>query len=689
MQKLTHQILASLIFFAPGFLASSHALILAQITTATISGTAKDATGAVLPGATVTVRNTETGLVRISITDDEGRYRATLLPVGSYQVEIELAGFQREIRSGIQLTMGREAIVDLTLKVGEVTESVTVSSEAPLVETTSSSLGGLIDDRQIRNMPLNGRSIGQLTALEVGVTISRASTTPESSFNIGGARRYQTKILMDNSDISSLNNEMPTSVAGVFLGVEAVREFKVQVNNFSSEFGGSGGVVSAVTRSGTNAFHGSLLEFHRNSAFDARNFFNPQGAPPPFKRNQFGASLGGPIKKDKMFFFVNYEGLRDRENNFTINNVPTELAKQGILPPNRTVQVHSNIKPYLALLPPPNGRDNGDGTGEYVASVKTPANDDFFMARIDYNFSTKDSLYSRYSIDDAIKSTPTNPATINRVNRSRSQYFVLEETRILTPTLLNAFHVGFNRSGGSGPCEQLVSIPSSLDLIPGRPFATSGGFLMNALNITALVGCNTALRTDAFNVYEYGDNVSWNKGRHSLKSGLLVKNLRYHVTNYTEYGGVYTFTTMERLLTGRPNAFRSVFPDTDATRSWRQTLYGFFVQEDFQVKRNLTFNLGLRYEFTTSPIEVHGRSARLLRPSDPGPTVLGRGAYVETSKKDFAPRLGFAWDPKGSGKLSIRGGFGIFFEPLMPYAYGYSPGVRMAPFFRRASISNP
>ncbi|MBI3940710.1 MAG: TonB-dependent receptor [Acidobacteria bacterium] len=672
------------------FFAAGNLLIRAQLTTAAVSGNARDASGAVVPGATVTVKNTDTGMLRTLITDDEGRYLATQLPLGHYEVAIELVGFQREVRSGIQLSVGREAIVDFALKVGEVTETVTISSEAALVETTTSSLSGLVDDRQIRALPLNGRSLESLAALEPGVTLARGQAG-QNQFNIGGARANQSKYLLDGSDIVSVGGVTPGSVAGVLLGVEAIREFKVLVNNFSAEFsGGSGGVVSAVTRSGTNEFHGSAFEFVRNSALDARNFFDARGAPPPFKRHQFGFSLGGPIRKDQTFFFVNYEGLRDRLTNTAISNVPTAQARQGILPRSQ-VTVNSASASYLKLVPLPNGRDLGDGTGEFIGEQKIPADDNYFMLRIDQNFSAKDSLYARYSFDDATKNQTFVPLVLGRLDESRRQYFTLEETRIFSPRVLNSLRLGYNRSAAGGACYHLIDIPSSLNLVPGKRFGTGGGFNMTTFGFIGLTACAIPAQLDRYNVYELAESVTWNTGRHSFKTGALVKNIRDNNTNSATESGEYTFNTLESFLTGRPTLFRVPFPDADASRSWRQTLYGFYVQDDFKLKVNLTLNLGLRYEFVTGPLEAHGRSARLLKRLDAATTVLGLRAFVETSKTDFAPRVGFAWDPSGKGKMSFRGGFGLFFEPVMPYMYAgaAAAGVRQPPFFRRANLPNP
>ena len=365
----------------------------AQLTTGTISGTVRDDTGAVLARVEVAVKNVETGISRTVVTDDRGRYQAPNLSLGSYEIQARLSGFQSTIRSGITLAVGQEAVIDFTLKVGDVTQTVEVQAEAPVIETTSSAVAGVVEGRQIRDLPLNGRSFEELAILQPGVTMARVGQKGFTGgngqkINVAGARTYSSSFLMDGTDIKDMWGETPSSVAGVSLGVDTVLEFKVLVNNYSAEYGSSaGGVVTAISRSGTNGIHGSVFEFLRNSALDARNFFDldprrplVRSSPPPFKRNQFGVTLGGPIRKDKTFYFGSYEGLRQRLATTSFTNVATASAREGNLPTGR-VEVVSAMVPYLKLLPLPNGRDNRDGTGEFFGPIRTPDNENYFMGR--------------------------------------------------------------------------------------------------------------------------------------------------------------------------------------------------------------------------------------------------------------------------------------------------------------------
>ncbi|MBI3940424.1 MAG: TonB-dependent receptor [Acidobacteria bacterium] len=630
-------------------------------------------------------------------TCDEGRYRAPNLALGSYEVQAQLAGFRTGVRSGITLTVGREAIVEITLGVGELTEKVVVSGEAPLVETTSASVSGLIDEKTIQDLPLNGRSLEQLIQFQPGVTLSRAaggggatggtvSLNGTANVNVGGARIYQNSYLLDNTDVNDTLSYTPGSVAGNFLGVDAIREYKVLVNSYSAEYGrAAGGIVSAVTRSGTNEVHGSAFEFYRNSTMDARNFFDPKSDPPPFWRHHFGFTLGGPVRKNQTFFFGNYEGLREDLSTTQVTNVPTAAARQGVLP-TRTVQVHPAIRPYLALLALPNGRDNGDGSAQFLGAGNKKTHEDYFMLRIDHNLSSAHSLFGRYTLDDTDIYDPQAMGNFASTPRSRNQYFTLEEKTIVSQALLNTLRFGLNRSVSSFHCSQLVDIPSTLDIVPGRSFGTGGQ--MTITGIATLGSCNL-IRDYHLNVYEYSEDLNYAHGRHSMKTGALVKNLRSNQTSWASYSGEYSFSGLQNFLLGVPRLYRALFPGADPVRTWRQTLYGFYYQDDFKVKSNLNLNLGLRYEFITAPIEVFGRSARLLNDLDAQTTVLGRGAFVETSKKGFQPRIGFAWDPFKNGKTAVRGGIGTFVEPILPFVYAFVAGARQPPFYRRASITDP
>jgi len=348
-------VLLSFVLF--GFVAGP----LAQGTTGSILGVVQDQSQAVLPGVTVTATSIETNQSRTAISDDEGRYRLALLPVGPYEVQAELTGFSTEVRRPITLTIGSEAVVDFTLSIGALTERVVVTGEAPLVETSSAVTAGLVDDKKIRDLPLNGRDFVQLALLQEGVVTSTKILRGQAGnsgipLSLAGTRVHQSTFLLDGTDIRGSRGTVPAGVGGQVSGVESVKEFKVITGAFSAEYGRfTGGVITAVTKSGTNALHGSLYEFHRNSALDARNFFdrdpiNPtqRSDVPAFKRNQFGFSLGGPIVPNKTFFFGSFEGLRERLSETNIANVPSLAARNdehvaGFFPPPRTTTSRNRV----------------------------------------------------------------------------------------------------------------------------------------------------------------------------------------------------------------------------------------------------------------------------------------------------------------------------------------------------------
>jgi hypothetical protein len=369
-------------------------------TAATISGTVKDATGAVLPGASIVILNEDTGISLSLESDSAGRFSAPALTLGRYRVTASLEGFQSEARSGIVLTVGREAVVNFDLQVGTVAQTLEVIGEAPLVQTTNSTLEGLVDDKKIRDLPLNSRSFLDLALLQSGVVLSRAASSNTgmgTQLSISGARPNSNVFKLDGTDITDMFQKGIASTTTVSLGVEGIREFSVLTHNFSAEYGkASGGVVNAVTRSGTNRLSGSAFEFLRNDNLDARNFFDrePVGKP-EFKRNQFGFSLGGPIIRDRSFFFGNYEALRDRLGRTSFSNVPTSAARQGIV---RGVQVTPQspfTMRYMSLfpLPTPGGLDNGDGTAQFISTSHTTTNQNYVTVRGDHKFSDSDSFF--------------------------------------------------------------------------------------------------------------------------------------------------------------------------------------------------------------------------------------------------------------------------------------------------------
>lgn len=656
----------------------------AQVTTATILGTVKDTTGAVIPGASIAIKNLDTGMTRTLVTDDQGRYHAPNLSLGNYEVQASLAGFQTEVRSGVVLTVGREAVVDFTLKVGEITEKVMVLGEAPLVETTKSGIAGLVESKQIKDLPLNGRDFIQLSTLHAGVVSVRTGDSNQSrgfgvKLSIGGARPSQNRFLLDGSDINDTAGATPGSAAGVMLGVDTLREFQVLTNAYSAEYGKSaGGVVIAVTRAGTNEFHGTAFEFHRNDNLDARNFFD-RGDPPEFKRNQFGFSFGGPIAKDRSFFFGSYEGLRERLG-------VTRIARVPDLSVRNSPRISPIIAPYLNLYPLPNGRSFGRGIAEFITTESDATNEDFATVRVDHKFSDSNNLFGRYSFDDAERTRPDSMQLFVNSQSSRYHYLTVEDTHIFSPRLLNTARFAYNRNTTGDINITTREIDRSLFFVPSHP--QFGGIVVAGL--TELSGGGSGFSPRIFRNINVDvlESITYTLGSHSLKIGFGLT--RYHNNNDAPFrpGGRYQFDSIDDLLQARASRLESMVPGvSDPLRKWRQWLFGMYVQDDWKATPHLTINLGLRYEFITVPEEADGKSANLRNVPFSTESTVGP-PFDNPSLKNFAPRIGFAWSPGDDGRLAIRAGFGIFYDQILSQ-YMILAGSRVPPFWVQANPRNP
>jgi hypothetical protein len=674
---------------------------LAQTTTGTISGTVKDSSGLVLPNAQIEVLNQDTGITRAMQSDAAGRYSAVLLPLGNYKVTAQVQGFQTEARDGIVLTVGREAVVDLTMSVGSTTSTVEVHAEATLINTTSAEIQGLVSGEQIRELPLNGRSYNDLALLNPGVIYNNKTGGSSSDgygvrMSVNGARANNNLFLIDGT-MTNDTSQTAGTVNADSLGVEGIREFVILTHNYSAEFGHSaGGVVNAVTRSGTNQFHGSLYEFLRNSAVDARDFFQT-GPVAPFRRNQFGGAIGGPVKKDKLFFFSNYEGFRQSlAIPSPASSVPNADARKGNIPcaitnlpcNASTGFAHVVISPtqqkYLNLYPLPNGPDNGDGTGVFNFNAKQPIVENYNMERVDLHISDKDNFYARYIYDPSNRLRFTANIGFWSTQDNANNYFSqIGETHIFSPNAVNDFRAAFNRTFRGttiGPVNPLVAslITPDMSFVPGLPL----GRMPNSV-LPTLGNLNATPAINLQNLFEEGDTFTLVHGRHSFKFGFDLQRIQ---VNQFSGGGTrvsWTFGQaagvggLQSFLAGQPSSLDAgtVIGTTSlGTLSlqnfgWRQWLPSWFIQDDWKVTSRLTLNLGLRHEFYTDLREVNGHSGTLVNLTDTASTI---GLPFHTAKMNFAPRFGLAWDPTGSGKTAIRFGLGIYFNQVSRQEAGAS-----------------
>jgi hypothetical protein len=639
-------------------------------TTAAISGTATDASGAVIVGAQVTIHNNETDLVRTVQTNEAGRYFAPALPPGQYSVTAAATGFEKVTHPDIVLTVGRELVLDFSMRLGGVTEKVEVTSQPSQVETTTSSLSGLVDSQRIRALPLNGRSFDQLIFLQPGVNVATAAgSSPNQGrgvkFSVAGGRLTSNYFLLDGTDINDSQNFTPGGAGGQLPGIEAIREFQVITHNAAAEYGHStGGIITAVGKSGTNSLHGDVYEFLRNSVFDAKNFFDDHSKPTPlFIRNQYGAAVGGPIKKDKLFFFGNYEGLRERLNYTASGVVPDLNARSGkIVDPVSgkvtTVQVNPSVIPYLNLIPAPTGGAVGPGLASFVATREQPAHVDYGTGKIDWNPTSKDSIFAHYTIDQSTKLRQDASDTVLGLfaedEYHRNQYVSLSATRVISERTLNTARFGFNRSTTLVNLFNQGNVPSSLSFIPGQVF---GHISVSSFNAPSAVVNDP--RFFRMNSFQPGDDLTMTRGKHVLKTGVIFERFQWNTAAFNRIGGDYSFDSLQNFLLGAAKSVIVPFPGSEPSRGIRALLFGTYAQDDWHVTRRLTLNMGLRYELTTVPTEVNGKMSFLTSPSA---TALKFTQPYKGNHLNFAPRFGFAWDPFGDGKTSVRGGYGIYYD---------------------------
>ncbi|PYS00317.1 MAG: TonB-dependent receptor, partial [Acidobacteria bacterium] len=395
-------------------------LVFAQTSTATILGVVRDTSGALVPGVSISVKHVDSGLTRTAISNERGGYNVPLLPVGAYEITTTMPGFKKEVRSGINLVVGQEAVVDLILEVGAAAEQITVTEEAPLVNTTTSSTSGVITEQQVKDLPLNGRSFDQLITLNVGVSNATSNTLDSGNWNmfsVAGKRPETNRFIINGIDWVGGNANgqyiTPEGASRQMLGVEAVREFNVLTDTYSAEYGKrAGGQINIVTTSGTNQLHGTAFEYLRNSTLDARNFFDQTTGTPPFKRNQFGGSLGGPLKKDKMFLFGTYEGYQERLSRSSASIVPGTFARKGLLWPDNPLGMPAGtpvpgLKPDMlkyanAFWPAPSTPDRPDGSSISYSNPPQKIGESFGLARFDYVISSKDSFYGNLTVDHGL-----------------------------------------------------------------------------------------------------------------------------------------------------------------------------------------------------------------------------------------------------------------------------------------------
>lgn len=643
-----------------------------------LQGSVRSQSGEAVAEALVVVRNAATGAGHSARTDAAGRFRIDGLQAGTYEVEVSGEGFVSQRRQGIEVSGTGASNLDFELS-------------AALGAGDAS--GNRINEAQLVGLPLNGRSYSQLATLQAGV----ADTAGEQSsrgvgggnLTVAGGRPTSNNFLLDGTNIMDTSNEAPRSAAGALLGADSVLQVQVVSSAYGAEFGrGSGGTVNSITLSGGNEFHGTLFEYFRNSKMDARNFFDgPE--PPPFKRNQFGFTLTGPVRRERTFFMGSFEAMRDRLTETEVAFLPDAAARQGLITDRsgntiRTVPVAPSVQPYLALYPLPNLGSIGGGIARNAAPVFLPANEFFFVGRVDHSISERDSLFARYTFDDASSTRRQSLFLFRTLTGTRQQYVTLAETHIFDLGTINTLRLGYTRPTNVIDTLSTIQIPLSLYFVPGAP-------VFGQIDIPGLAQfgpMSIPPEANTMNSFQVADGVVAQRGPHTLKFGAEVHRYRWDVFNSFQKGGVWGFNSLEDFLQAGPQgtALDVTLPGSDNSKGFRQTLAGFYLQDDIQVGPRLQVSLGLRYEFATIIKEKDNRLAILPDVVHDTEVQIGTMLPKNPSLKNLSPRVGFSWSPGDSGNTVLRGGFGIYYDPLLEYVIDLQKNS--APFYKRAINPN-
>jgi carboxypeptidase family protein/TonB-dependent receptor-like protein len=699
----------------------------AQVSGATLAGTVTDSSGAVVPHVEVVIKNEATGEVRTVTVGSAGVYSAPNLLPGTYDVTVSAAGFASTEQKGIVLTVGGQQLFNVKLQVGKVSQTVEVTDEAPAVQLANSTIGGVVENRTVQQLPLNGRDWTQLATLQPGVdsmgSIQANTGSPDRArrgyglqLSISGTRPTQNNYRIDGISVNDYTNGGPGSVSGATLGVDAVQEFSVLTSNYSAEYGRtSGGVINTLTKSGTNQFHGSGYEFFRNSALDAKNFFDLPGPIPLLHRNQFGGSLGGPIVKDRTFFFADYEGLRNNMGLTTVSPVPSAAARQGILcsipqagvcmthqvsgafNPDPTTGIDQAVLPYLPLWGPANpalGFSNNGDIGFYGFASPHITTENFGVGRLDHKISVNDAFFASYQYDGATLTQPDQANDVLTGNTTGRAYVALEETHIFNSQIVNSARFGLNRSihtsAGVRAINPLAGNPA-LGESPGadNPQIDVPGY------ISIQPGLNQIERLDFFeNSYQGYDDLFITRGIHSLKMGFAIERIQLNAFDPAPAGEIAFGTLADPnnngFLTNNPIVLFAPLPSAPFQKfHFRSTIIGGYLEDDVRLRPTLTLNFGLRYEMSTVPSETNGKLSALHSPYGQTfqDTVVGSTVFSNPTRRNFEPRVGFAWDPFGNGKTSVRGGFGLFDVLPLPYLLGQF-ATNTAPFTENGTANN-
>lgn len=706
---------------------------------ATLRGTVQDASGAVVAGAQVSVQNQDKGWTRKASTGSDGEYAIPQLPPDRYIITVEMQGFQTEVRRGIKLEVSQETRVDFSMQVGSTMNEINVTGEVPLVQSENASVGSVVDEQKIKELPLNGREFWQLAQLAPNVFNPPQNSTLgfRGGFNVAGNPEVNNNYILDGVD----NNDETTAQPTHRPSVDGIQEFRVLTGVYGAEYGRmAGGQVIVTTKSGSNQTHGTAFFFHRNNALDARNFFT-RGALPDLKRYQYGGSVGGKIIRDKLFYFGTFEGLRLGEGVAKLGTVPTERMRGGDLGQfSSVVRDPSNNQPFPGNLIPSNRLDgtarklltyfpapNASGTlNNYALSTIRKQDQNQFSSRADYRISDRDSVFASYQFNERENYEPSNALCSSRelpgfgcFEPERTQIGSLVHTHVFSPSVVNELRMGVNRlrTNRFQEDEALGNVVKDLGIPQGGPNGVAGPEFNNTgvpqVTITGFstIGGATNLpqgrRTTTYNLL---DSISIIKGKHTIKAGIDLKNWRFSSFFTTNGRGAFSFNGQftglayaDFLLGGLRTTARQPGEPFNNLYTWS---HNFYVQDDWQVAKNLTLNIGIRYELSIPAKEIVNKfssydpktgniivaDGRLMNTNAAGNLVtvgqhnLGDRMY-RTDTNNWAPRFGFAWRVFGDAKTVVRGGYGIFYNHIVS-GNGISAMYRGLPFRLSQTFTN-
>ena len=655
----------------------------AQVTAGTLSGRITSTDGARIANARVAIKNMGNGDTKIVATKDDGSFSVSSLPAGIFEITVSAPGFA-DARTNVTMTAGKDSRADILMH----TESGSGADKS-----RTSGLSGVVTSKSVTDLPLNGRSASDLAALEPGVATARTQSTGQAQrgfgtqMTISGGRPRQNDAQLDGISVNDYSNGPPASALGVSLGSDAVEQFSVLTSNYPAQYGrSSGGIIGASTRSGTNSFHGSAFEYIRNSAFDARNFFD--NVKPALHRNQFGASAGGPIWQEHTFVFGDYEGLRQSQGLTQVATVPSAAVRAGNLSTGR-VTPDATVQTFLnAFYPLPNGPLLGAGdTGVFTFAGQTVTPENYFTTKVDHKFSEQDALSGTYMFD---KGNVRQPDELNDKRTgydSQRQFAAVHETHTFSPQLRNSFRFGVNRVVAITG----LNFPSGNSHVADPSFGAVPGKNAPAIIVPGLTFFSGGLGTPSnfsfhWTSIQAGDDIARTKGAHSVKFGANLERMRDNILAVSDPGGEFSFNLLSDFLTNAPFSLSAAIPSAISERGFRQTVVGGYVQDDWRFRPNLTINLGLRYETATVPTEVHGHLT-VLRSLTAATPHLGDPLFFNPTLRNFEPRVGFSLNPFRDGKTILSAGFGVFDVLPLPYLIQFNE-LFSAPFDQHASVTN-